>query len=377
MSARLSCRRCRAFRTPDEVDFDHVPVRCKACGAAIEVFDEQLEALDKQLAVGGRESEMLEIYPAYPIYPRETPDADTSEPTPLVRLLQFILGSRESITRSTSSGMVSGFVMTLFFVGAAQLDLGIDGLSFLGEVSPTTWVGLVCFPFLFALIGGRPMGWLLVRPLAGFLQVIYPGLDPKRVWMISTTAVWLPIAILALYPYQQLPPALEALLLVAAAVWVVIAGVLGGYRGAAVEIGSDRADWREGSAIGGSVTGSLLYCAILLVSLVLSPATRPGDGSGGVAELVLFLAGIAFVSMIPFAITWPLLVVTSKLIGIGREVHLSYVLFGGALWAAIGYLAGTHMLTNSNVVAGLTYAGLVGLCGACGGWAIGEFRPHT
>jgi hypothetical protein len=267
--------------------------------------------------------------------------------------------------------------MTAFFVVSAQLNLDIEGLSFLRDPNSANWLRIICIPLLFAIIGGRPIGWLLIRPVASVLHIAHPELDHKRVWILSTTAIWLSIAMLTLYPYQQLPLFIQGILLITVSAWATMSGIVGGFLGAIGQIEKGRKDWREYSAVGGSVTGSLLVGFQTLMSLALLPNTKPSVGPGNVVEFCLLLAGISFVSMIPYAVIWPLFVVASKLIRFGKEFHISYVLISGSLWTGIGYLVGSKMFTDANSFDGLVCGVAMGLCGACGGWAIGEFKTHV
>ncbi len=185
------------------------------------------------------------------------------------------------------------------------------------------------------------------------------------------------ITILALYPYQQLPLLRQVILLITISAWSAMSGLVGGYLGAIAPTGYGRGEWRECSAIGGSVTGSLWVSSQALISLFLSPGIKAFDELGSVVGFCLLLAGMSFVFFIPYIFIWPLFVGGSKLIRFGREFHLSYVLISGSVWAGIGFLAGTKMLTDANIIGGLVQGGIMGLCGACGGWAIGQFRADA
>jgi hypothetical protein len=377
MSAKLRCPNCVAFRTPDEVDFEHTPVRCKECGTAIEVFDDQLEALDKQLAMTDRQSEMLEPLPSYPIYPPDnTQVTDSDSQTPLTRMLQILIGNRETISRSATSGIVSYFFVTAFFAVIAQFnlfDLNVERLYF----NPTGWPTIICGLLFFAIFGGRPIGWLFIRPVANILHITCPELDPKRVWIISTVSVWLSIVILALYPYQQLPPLLQGGLLIAVLVWVAISGIIGGFLGAIAPIGKGPKEGVQYLAVGGAVTGSLLMSFQILMSLILSSTLKPFNGPENVVKFCLLVTVVSFVSMFPYILIVPLSAGASKLIRFGEEFHLAYVLIGGIVWAAIGYLGGGNLFMDATSVDGLVLVGVMGLCGACGGWATGQFMADA
>ncbi|MBN1428941.1 MAG: hypothetical protein JXB07_11195 [Anaerolineae bacterium] len=338
------------------------------------MFDEQLEALDRHLAMGDWQSEMLTPLPSYPIdLPANAQVTDSDRQTSFTRVLQILLGTHETISRSATSGMAAVFLLGVFFAVSVQLDLDVEGLSFLREPGSVNWPGIICGPLLFAIVaGGRPVGWLFIRPIAVSLHLIWPQLNRKAIWMISTVSICVPFVILALYPYQQLPLLRQIIMVILAAFWATVFGIMAGFLGAVVQTKHSRKEWVEDSAIGSSVTGGLWVSLQVLMSLFLSPGIKLELGS--VVEGCLLLAGISFISYIPYVLMWPLLVGTSKLIRYGRECHISYVLISGSIWMIIGYLVGTQMLTDTNVIGGFVQGCVMGLCGACGGWTIGEFR---
>ncbi len=375
MSARLMCPSCSAFRTPDEVDFAHTPVRCKECGTAIEVFDEQLEVLDRQLAMVGRQSEMVEPYPGHPIYrPDDTQVTASDSQTPFTRMLQFLLGTCETISLSATSGIVSCCLIALFLVVATRLNLNIDGLSSSSDRISINGLGVICLSMLFAIIGGQSIGWLFIRPIASVLCIVYPGLDRKRLWIISTTSTCLLIAILALYPFQQLSLLLQAGLLFATAAWAVLFGIVGGFLGATVPTGKGRQEARQYPIVGGAVTGSLLMSFQMLLSLMRPSTAGSFNGPDNVVEFCLALAGVSLVATLPYLLIVPLSIGASGFMHFGEEFHPAYVLISGIAWGAIGYLIGGELFMGTKLIDGLVYGGVMGLCGACGGWAVGEFR---
>lgn len=288
-------------------------------------------------------------------------------------VLEILIGNRETIRRSAASGTVSGFFMAVLFViyfAFFQFNIDIESLSFIsGDLDFGAAYVISCLSIAFVIFGGRSIGWLFIRPAAGILHRKFPRFDTRKVWIISTVSVWVPITFLALYPYQQSNPLLQGVLLIGVLLWVIASGAVGGHLGAKASMDKSPKEWREYMVIGGTTTGSSLVGLQTLANLVLSPASITTNVSNSVIGLCLSLPLLSFVAMLPYFLIVPLSVGLSLFSPLDAKPHMAHVLVSGITFTIIGFL-----LSGGN---GNVWIIPMGLCGACGGWAIAQFREDV
>ena len=272
--------------------------------------------------------------------------------------------------------MIAAFFLIYFAFVEFNFDIG--NLPFLFRNQDFGfWYVTVCLAVGFVVFGGRSIGWLFIRPIASMLHILRPSLDTRKIWIISAAFVWVPLTLLVLFPHQQSVSLLHASLLVGASLWAIAAGMVGGIIAARTSMAELRKKWDEHVAVGGTVTGSLLTTVYALSILEFSPgAVRY------LAPVVIFfclaLSLISLVAMLPFALTEPICVLLLRLDFLHGRIHVPYVFVSGVAWFLIGYFVfGGSTSSSTNVFASFFPAIPMGLCGVCGGWAIGQFKADT
>jgi len=303
----------------------------------------------------------------------------------LNKIAEIFVGNRATIRHGFNSGLFTGFPVTILvvFYFAFIQDINLPEISSFQALVPKSIFGILfaifCLSLIFIFSGGTAIGWLLTRPLATVLCKLFPDAEYTFIWALSNAIVWSSIVFLTTQPLQYQTGFLQWVSFAIILILTLVSSAVGGRLGARVSTGWSidyREQWVsngfEQIVIGGIVTGSLFFIAQSFVSIIsLGDTPTPQL----VSSTITFCAGLAFLSiicMLPYIFITPLL----SVIPIRGHSMLAYSLTSAVFWVLVGIVFfGTSM--GVDFLGSLISILVTGLCGACGGWAIGQLKQDT
>lgn len=299
----------------------------------------------------------------------------------LKKIVEIVIGNRATIERGSYSGIFTGFPVTLliviYFAFTQEIDLFeflLQDLDFWNIYSGVHV--LMCLSLGFIVLGGRAIGWLLIRPLATVICEIFPDTEYTSIWAWSSAVIWIPIVLLITQPFEYQAGILKWVFFVVIVFQTLVFSVWGGKSGARVAIGPSK-DYRELIVTGGTVTGgSLLIGLQVLVSVFSIGGSSSSPLASTVLAFCIALALLSFLCMFPYILIVPLSSTISRVGVFQNHLLLAFSLTSAACWSLIA-LFFFRISENVNLLGGLSFVIVIGLCGASGGWAVGQFKQEV